>query len=190
MLTARESRNKLSGIEIAGYASPERTFLEECTMRSYDRRLTALGVTAALLFAANLGAAEQAASKAHKAEAASDSKKAQADVKGKSEGPVAPGEAGMIVVRDRETNELRPAAGNEASEFLKNVVPAANRSDEGLLTVTMPDGHLMRDLKGRFQEYSVVQRDASGKLAPACVSEAPAKTSAAPQPATAGLEEK
>jgi hypothetical protein len=155
-------------------------------MRSHDRSLKVLGLALALAFAANLGAAERPASKAEKAKKTSDSKKPQAQPE--SEPALAAGEAGMIVVRDAETGELRPAAGNEAAEFLKNVVPAANRSDEGLVTVTMPDGHLMRDLKGRYQEFSIVQRDASGKLAPGCVNEAPAK--AATPPASAGVEDK
>ena len=155
-------------------------------MRSHDRSLKALGVAVALAFAANLGAAQPPASKAEKAKKTSDSKKPQAQPE--SEQSVAAGEAGMVVVRDRDTGELRPAAGNEASELLKNVVPAKNRSDEGLVTVTMPDGHLMRDLQGRYQEYSIVQRDASGKLTPGCVNEAPAAS--ATQPATAGVEEK
>jgi hypothetical protein len=155
-------------------------------MRSHDRSLMALGITLALAFAANLGAAQPPASKAEKAKKTSDSKKPQAQPE--SEQALAAGEAGMVVIRDAETGELRPAAGNEAAELLKNVVPAKNRSDEGLVSVTMPDGHVMRDLKGRFQEYSIVQRDASGKLTPGCINEAPAET--APQPATAGVEEK
>lgn len=83
----------------------------------------------------------------------------------------APGaaQAGMVVVVDPETKELRAPVGNEAAELLKDL-PALNQSSEGLRQVRLPDGSYMMNLEGRFQEYSLVRRDADGRLAPACVS--------------------
>ncbi len=83
----------------------------------------------------------------------------------------APGaaQAGMLVVVDPETKELRAPVGNEAAELLKGV-PALNQSSEGLKKVRLPDGSYMMNLEGRFQEFSVVRRSADGGLAPACVS--------------------
>lgn len=93
------------------------------------------------------------------------------------------GQAGMVVVVDPETKELRAPVGNEAAELLKNV-PAFNQSSEGLRQVRLPDGSYMVNLEGRFQEYSLVRRGADGQLAPACVS-GPEQQPGAPRPAEA-----
>ena len=61
---------------------------------------------------------------------------------------VAPGEAGMIATIDPETGETVVSAGS-GDEF--------STSDEGLVEVpsTAPDGGMMVDLQGRFQNTAV-----------------------------------
>lgn len=90
-------------------------------------------------------------------------------------------QAGVVVVVDPETKELRAPVGNEAAELLKDV-PALNQSSEGLKQVRLPDGSYMMNLEGRFQEFSLVRRAGDGQLVPACVS-GPAQPPAAPRAA-------
>jgi len=70
------------------------------------------------------------------------------------------GTAGLRVAMDPETGTYGlPATGDESF----------SQSTEGLTQVTLPDGSVMIDLEGRFQEYSVMVRDASGRLQVRCV---------------------
>ncbi|MET0552434.1 MAG: hypothetical protein ABW221_05320 [Vicinamibacteria bacterium] len=99
---------------------------------------------------------------------------------------VKPGESGLVVIRDKDTGELRAPEAGEAG--LLQAVPANNHSDEGLVDVAHPRGGVTRDLQGRFQEYFVVTRGADGTLKPVCVNdpaqaERLAKTAASTSPA-------
>jgi hypothetical protein len=82
---------------------------------------------------------------------------------------VKPGESGLVVIRDRDTGELRAPEAGEAG--LLQAVPANNHSDEGLVDVKHPRGGYYRDLQGRFQEYFVVTRGADGVLKSTCVND-------------------
>ena len=74
------------------------------------------------------------------------------------------GSAGMRVAIDPETGMLTAPTTGEAF----------SQSDERLTETTLPDGSVMVDLDGRYQEYSVMTRDAAGKLQVRCVHD-PAK---------------
>jgi hypothetical protein len=103
---------------------------------------------------------------------------------------VKPGESGLVVIRDKDTGELRAPEAGEAG--LLQAVPANNHSDEGLVDVKHPRGGYSRDLQGRFQEYFVVTRGADGTLKPVCVNDpAQAELLAKPQavaPATSSAQ--
>lgn len=75
--------------------------------------------------------------------------------------------SGLVVVVDQETKELRAPVGREAEELL-GAIPALNQSDVGLKQVRLPDGSVMMDLQGRFQEYAFVTVGSDGKLRAAC----------------------
>lgn len=102
---------------------------------------------------------------------------------------VRPGEAGLVVVRDEETGELRAPERGEAEGLLQQAVPANNHSDEGLVDVKHPRGGYSRDLQGRFQEYFVVTRGADGTLKPTCVNDPAQAERLAQQPAPAAQGE-
>jgi hypothetical protein len=71
--------------------------------------------------------------------------------------------AGMRIYKDEEGEIGPPAAA---------IVPVDNdgtsRDMTGLQAVTLPDGSIMVDLQGRFQEAMVVQIDANGKRVMSC----------------------
>jgi hypothetical protein len=70
------------------------------------------------------------------------------------------GASGLRIQLDPETGDMVPATGEDA---------AMSRSSEGLIEIHRPDGSVMVDLEGRFQEHSVMVRDASGRLRARCV---------------------
>jgi len=80
--------------------------------------------------------------------------------------PIATGTAGLRIFLDPETGVLG-GPGNSAA--LANDIDPLNDSVEGLTEVRMPDGSWMLDMKGRFAEYAVVQKDANGTLVFRCV---------------------
>jgi len=73
---------------------------------------------------------------------------------------VAPGTSGMRIQVDAE-GQLVPPTYIESD---------LNHSSEGLTEIQMPDGSVMVDLEGRFQEFEVIVRDpVTGKLQMRCV---------------------
>lgn len=80
------------------------------------------------------------------------------------------GSAGMVVGIDPETGRV----GMPSREF-KDAMrddprgPAMSRSMEGLRVIQRPDGSMMVDLQGRFQEYSVVRITPDGRKEQTCV---------------------
>lgn len=84
------------------------------------------------------------------------------------------GMAGMLVGIDPETGrlgmpsrEFRDELRNAQEGGLRN--PALSRSMEGLTVIHRPDGSKMIDLKGRFQEYTVVRIAPDGRKEQTCV---------------------
>ena len=102
----------------------------------------------------------------------------------------APGAAGaegpqsMVVVRDAVTGELRPATPAESRALKARNPSLAPERGIGPLTVR-DDGSRKVHLGDRRQAYSVVTRDAAGKLAMHCMNSETAAEAAVRQPAAA-----
>lgn len=93
------------------------------------------------------------------------------------------GEAGMRIFRDPETGEIGPPTAEALAASAESVpVDVTN-----LKQVTLPDGSVMIDLQGHFQESMIMQIDASGKRSTKCVTDPKAsdlKAPVAPAPAS------
>lgn len=95
--------------------------------------------------------------------------------------PATPGEANMIVTKDPETGELRPATAAER-ELLLGRHPLASREHK---VVTLPDGSVMVELGETDMSYAVAARGADGTISQTCVHGAAAARKASPTPASA-----
>jgi hypothetical protein len=73
------------------------------------------------------------------------------------------GAAGMKIYKDAEGEIGPPDAGTVATGD-----DGTSQDMTGLQKVTLPDGSIMVDLQGRFQEAMVVQIDANGKRVMTC----------------------
>ena len=90
---------------------------------------------------------------------------------------VAPaGEAGMRIYRDPETGEIGPPN----PQFVPPAESSLSQDATGLKAVTLPDGSVMVDLQGRFQEAMIIQLDANGHPVKNCVSDPEAALKQAP----------
>ncbi len=96
------------------------------------------------------------------------------------------GMSGQQVAKDPATGKFRPPTPEE----LKILAPLAeNDSQAGLEQRTLPSGAIAVDLQGRFQNYSVATKDASGKVRTGCVtSKKETEQFLANEPATAKKE--
>ena len=102
--------------------------------------------------------------------------------------PLAAGAEGpqsMVVVRDAVTGELRPATPAESRALRARDPSLAPDRGVGPLTVR-EDGSRKVHLGERRQAYSVVTRDAAGKLAMQCMNTESAANAAVQQPSGAG----
>jgi hypothetical protein len=90
----------------------------------------------------------------------------------------------MVVVRDPVTGELRPATPAESRALKARNPSLAPERGIGPLTVR-DDGSRKVHLGERRQAYSVVTRDAEGKLAMQCMNSEAAADAAVRQPAAA-----
>jgi len=84
--------------------------------------------------------------------------------------PNAPGAFGMMVGVDPETGRIgKPSA--EVRQRLEATLPdpALDRSMDGIDIVHRPDGSMMADLKGRFQDYTVIRITPDGRKIESCV---------------------
>jgi hypothetical protein len=79
----------------------------------------------------------------------------------------------MVVGIDPETGKLGlPTKEQRAGlERAANLSPAIDRSDAGLTVVHKPDGSMMVDLQGRFQDYEVMRIAPDGTKSETCVQE-------------------
>ena len=88
--------------------------------------------------------------------------------------PTAPyGSAGMVVGIDPETGKLGlpTKAQRAALDRAASLSPAVDRSGTGLTVIHKPDGSLMVDLQGHFQDYAVVRIAPDGTKSESCVQE-------------------
>src|SRR5262245_4511296 len=95
---------------------------------------------------------------------------------------LAPGEAGMRIEMDPETGApgLAHTPVPPLSAVPRDDEAALSHSDQGLQQVVLPDGSVMVDLQGRFQEYAVMEIGPDGKLRMRCVQRPDAPAPAAP----------
>lgn len=76
---------------------------------------------------------------------------------------------GMVVGFDPETGSLGMPSRDDLLQLSSAERTGLLRMSAGLSPVRLPDGTLMIPLEGRFMDYSVVRRDASGRLRAGCV---------------------
>lgn len=95
------------------------------------------------------------------------------------------GSAGMRIFRDPETGE-----NGMPTESASALEGDSNSEDmTGLVQVTLPDGSVMIDLQGRFEESMVVQIDANGQRVQTCTRDPKKVFATAPTPAQAPQRE-
>ena len=84
----------------------------------------------------------------------------------KKAAPKAPtGSANMVVTKDPETGELRPATAEEREKLLGRR-PLARVEHE---VITLPDGTVMVELGEDDMSYAVATRNTDGSIAQGCV---------------------
>lgn len=88
--------------------------------------------------------------------------------------PFLPGMAGMIVALDPETGAIGLPTARQAEALMRSEENMLSRSTEGLQAQYLPDGTVMLDLQGRFQEFSVARIGADGRVTFECLSSADA----------------
>lgn len=92
--------------------------------------------------------------------------------------------AGLVAYIDPATGGLTATPTEEQRAAMRTALAAlVNDSDEGLVEVTLPDGSVMLDLQGRYQEALAVLVAPDGTRRYECISSAP--DAAAPSPAAA-----
>ena len=93
------------------------------------------------------------------------------------------GSANMVVTKDPETGELRPATAAERQQLLGRQPLTAPEHR----VVTLPDGSVMVELGEADRSYAVVTRHPDGTLSESCVhgKAAADRTAAAPAPPSA-----
>jgi hypothetical protein len=85
--------------------------------------------------------------------------------------PIPSGESGMLVGIDPETGRLgKPSAEFRSQmEAAAGLAPALDRSMDGIEIIHNPDGSMMADLKGRFQDYTIIRVTPDGRKIESCV---------------------
>ena len=77
--------------------------------------------------------------------------------------------AGQSVAIDRQTGKLRPPTPDEARQLSAALKNYLNRSDQGLVITTHPNGVQSVDLQGRFQSVSLAKINSDGSASEKCV---------------------
>lgn len=102
--------------------------------------------------------------------------------------------AGMVAYIDPETGRLTSSPSEaQRAEMRAALAAVLDRSQDGLYDVMLPDGSVMRDLQGRFQNAVVVRFADDGTQTNGCVTDAESALAPAPnatdrQPAAAATE--
>ncbi len=101
--------------------------------------------------------------------------------------------AGLVAFIDPATGGLTGTPTEEQRAAMRTALAAlANDSGEGLVEVRLPDGSVVMDLQGRFQEAVVVQVAPDGTQHRQCIGSLPdaaATPSPAPAPPAAAVAE-
>jgi hypothetical protein len=99
---------------------------------------------------------------------------------------IVPGTAGMLIAIDPETGEPGMPSPEQIAEM--KLSEDETVSKEGYTVSELPNGTLVLEANGRFQEYAVLRRTADGKIVTGCVSDPKHLNDLVPAPS--GLEEK
>lgn len=101
--------------------------------------------------------------------------------------------AGLVAYIDPATGGLTATPTEEQRAAMRAALAAlVNDSDQGLVEVRLPDGSVVMDLQGRFQEAVVVQVAPDGAQHMQCIGSLPdaaATPSPAPAPPAAAVAE-
>jgi cytoskeletal protein RodZ len=97
-------------------------------------------------------------------------------------------EAGMRIYRDPETGQIGPPTAEGIAAASTD--PSTSEEMTGLRQVMLPDGSVMIDLQGRFQESMVVQLDSKGQRVMSCTRDPQALMKHAPVAKTPQREER
>jgi hypothetical protein len=80
---------------------------------------------------------------------------------------------GMQVYVEPKDGKMRAPTREEEKALADEIAKLTNRSTEGLVAVTYPDGTIGLDLQGRFLNVAVVHLEADGTLKTECVTNPP-----------------
>lgn len=83
-----------------------------------------------------------------------------------------PATAGMVIGLDPETGLLGPATPEQRLQLFGEEIVGLSRSTAGLAERRLPDGGVLLDLGGRFQEFSYARVAPGGRLVFGCASDA------------------
>ncbi len=102
---------------------------------------------------------------------AEDPEKTQTAVRAKAPAPHSTSGAGLRAHIDPETGELigYRAPGRADIQLSERVQEALSRSDEGLESITLPDGSVRVDLQGRFRHLNAARLVSGRDLESICV---------------------
>jgi len=73
------------------------------------------------------------------------------------------------VAIDQQTGQVRPLTQQEAQDLATELKRLANRSDQGLTSVSHPDGTVSLNLEDRFQNVALAKKNADGTVEQACI---------------------
>ena len=85
--------------------------------------------------------------------------------------PIRPAVAGLVVARDPRTGALGMPSDAQLLELSAQEKNMISRSTAGLTEVRLPGGGGALDLRGRFQEFSVIRIGPGGRKTFECVSD-------------------
>jgi hypothetical protein len=77
--------------------------------------------------------------------------------------------AGLVVVLDRQTGDMRALTAEEAQYLAQGMKELLNQSTDGLVQVQRADGSVSMDLQGRFQNVMLARKEDDGTISQACV---------------------
>jgi hypothetical protein len=77
--------------------------------------------------------------------------------------------AGLTVVIDRQTGQIRPLTPEEARRLADGIKQLVSQSTEGLVQIHRANGSVSMDLQGRFQSVLLAKKEDDGTISQACI---------------------
>ena len=100
---------------------------------------------------------------------------------------IVPGSSGMLIAIDPETGTVGMPSPEQVAEMKLSEDETVSK-DGGYTITQRPNGTVVLETNGRFQEYAVIRRTTDGKYVTGCVDDPKHLNTLVPAPA--GLEEK